>query len=106
MPWHFVFLDKYALAVTDPAPFTSSWSSRHSARAEHDLQLKVKVGPACDFQKPSRCTDWLPSGVSKGATVTIPADKTEGCLRFRRTIRLCPASTECDQRITTGRRRL
>src|SRR6202035_3228658 len=44
LPWHFVFLDKYALAVTQPAPFRIELEQPSIPLAQSgDLQLKVKV---------------------------------------------------------------
>jgi hypothetical protein len=79
LPWHFVFLDKFALAVTQPAPFDIALLEPPIPLAQNgELMLKVKVNRHGDFKGPVEIqTDWLPPGVSKGGTVTIPADKTE-----------------------------
>jgi hypothetical protein len=79
LPWHFVFLDKFALAVTQPAPFDIQLEQPPIPLAQNgELMLKVKVNRHGDFKGPIEIqTDWLPPGVSKGGTVTIPADKNE-----------------------------
>jgi hypothetical protein len=71
MPLHFVWLDKYAMAVTKPAPF------------DIELELKVKINRHGDFKDPIEIqTDWLPPSVSKESTVTIPAGKSEGSFKI------------------------
>lgn len=92
MPWHFVFLDKYALAVTDPAPFHMELEHPGIPLAQSsELQLKVKVIRHGDFKGPVEMQpDWLPPGVSKGATVTIPADKTEGTFTIQANDKAAP----------------
>jgi hypothetical protein len=79
LPWHFVFLDRYALAVTDPAPFrvvltTPPIPLMHGS----ELLLKARVEREKGFEGAIEIqTDWLPQGVSKEPTVTIPAGKNE-----------------------------
>ncbi len=92
MPWHFVFLDRYALAVTDPAPFHLELEQPGIPLAQSsELQLKVKVVRHGDFKGPIEMEpDWLPPGVSKGATVTIPADKSEGTFTIQANDKAAP----------------
>lgn len=80
LPWHFVWLDQYALAVTQPAPFDVELEPPAIPLVQGgDLTLKAKVIRRAGYAGPIEITaDWLPPGVSKGAVVTIPADKTEG----------------------------
>ena len=68
LPWHYVFLDKYALAVTDAAPFRIDLEQPGNPLAQSgELLLKAKVTRAGDFQGPIEMQpDWLPPGVSKG----------------------------------------
>jgi hypothetical protein len=84
-PLHYVFLDKFALAVTKPAPFdiTMEQPSIPIARSG-EMLLKVKVDRHGDFKGPVEVMpDWLPPGVSGGGTTTIPADKSEGEVRIQ-----------------------
>jgi hypothetical protein len=92
MPWHFVFLDKYALAVTEPAPFHLELEQPGIPLAQSsELQLKVKVIRSGDFKGAIEMQpDWLPPGVSKGATVTIPADHTEGTFTIQANDKAAP----------------
>ena len=84
-PWHYVFLDKYALAVTDPAPFRIDLEQPDIALAQSgELLLQAKVTRAGVFKDPIEMQpDWLPSGVSKESTVTIPADKDKATFRIQ-----------------------
>ena len=78
-PWHFVFLDRYALAVTQPAPFHVELEQPPIALAQSgELLLKVKVLREPGFKDAVEIQpDWLPNGVSKEGTVTIAAGKDE-----------------------------
>jgi len=92
LPWHYVFLDKYALAVTDPAPFHISLDPAGIPLAQSgELLLKAKVTRAPDFKGPIEMQpDWLPPGVSKESTVTIPADKDEATFRIQANDKAAP----------------
>jgi hypothetical protein len=92
MPWHFVFLDRYALAVTDAAPFHLELEQPAIPLAQSsELQLQVKVVRHGDFKGAVEMQpDWLPSGVSKGATITIPAGKTEGTFTIQANDKAAP----------------
>ena len=84
-PRHFVFLDKYALAVTDPAPFHIELVQPGNPLGQGgELLLKAKVRRAGDFKGPLEMqTDWLPPGVSKESTVTIPPGQDEAAFRIQ-----------------------
>ncbi len=85
LPWHFVWLDKFALAVTEPAPFEVELETPAIPLVQGgDLMLKAKVIRHGDFKGPVEIvTDWLPPGVSKGPVLTIPADKDEGSFQIQ-----------------------
>ena len=74
LPWHFVWLDKFAFAVTQPAPFEIELEPPAIPLVQGgDLTLNAKVIRHGDFTGPVEIVaDWLPPGVSKGAVVTIP----------------------------------
>ena len=80
LPMHLVWLDRYALAVVDPAPFHVELAQPEIPLAQNgELLLKVKLDRAPDFKDAVEIqTDWLPPGVSKAGTATIPAGKNEG----------------------------
>jgi hypothetical protein len=84
LPWHFVFLDKYALAVTQPAPFDIQLEQPDVPLTQSgELLLKAKVTrrdykDAIEIQP-----DWLPPGVQKEGVVTIPAGKDEATFRVQ-----------------------
>jgi hypothetical protein len=84
-PLHLIFLDKYALAVTQPAPFHVELENPEIALAQNgELALKVKVLRHGDFKEPIEIqTDWLPSNVSKEPAVTVPGDKSEALFKIR-----------------------
>jgi Bacterial pre-peptidase C-terminal domain len=85
LPWHLVFLDHYALAVTEPAPFRVRLASPPIPLMRgSELLLKAEVDRAAGFDGPIEIqTDWLPPGVSKEPTVTIPAGKTEATFKIQ-----------------------
>jgi hypothetical protein len=85
LPWHFVFLDRYALAVTDPAPFEVALADPGIPLAQNgELLLNVKVTRHGDFKGPIEIQpDWVPLGVQKEGTVTIPAGKDEAAFRIQ-----------------------
>ncbi len=85
LPWHLVFLDHYALAVTDPAPFRVKLAALPIPLMRgSELLLKAEVERQNGFDGPVEMqTDWLPPGVSKGNTVTIPAGKTEATFKIQ-----------------------
>ena len=82
---HLVWLDQYALAVTQPAPFHISLEQPAIPLAQNgELLLKVQLEREPDFKEPVEIqTDWLPPGVSKAGTVTIAAGKNEGEFRIQ-----------------------
>jgi hypothetical protein len=84
-PWHYVFLDKFALAVTKPAPFDVTMEQPAiPITRSGEMLLKVKVDRHGDFKGPVELQpDWLPPGVSGGGTTTIPADKSEGEVKIQ-----------------------
>jgi hypothetical protein len=79
LPWHLVFVDQYALAVTDPPPFDIDLVTSGVPLAQSgERALQVKVRRHGDFKGAIEIEpDWLPPGVSKGPVVTIPPDKDE-----------------------------
>jgi hypothetical protein len=79
LPWHVVFLDRYALAVTDPPPFDVELKAPAVPLSQSgEMALAVKIVRHGDFKGAVEIQpDWLPQGVSKGGTVTVPADKDE-----------------------------
>jgi hypothetical protein len=92
LPWHFVFLDKFALAVTQPAPFDIELEQPAIPLAQNgEMQLKVKVIRHVDFKGPVEIqTDWLPPGVSKGGTVTISPGQTEAQYKIQANAKAAP----------------
>jgi hypothetical protein len=85
-PWHYVFLDKFALAVTQPAPFDLAMDEPAIPLARSgEMLLKVKVNRHGNFKGAVELQqDWLPAGVSgTGSAVTVPADKSEGEIKIQ-----------------------
>jgi hypothetical protein len=85
LPWHFVSLNQYALAVTQPAPFDIELEQPALPIVQGgDLTLKATVTRHGDFKDAvEMIIDWLPSGVSKGNVVTIPAGKDEATFQIQ-----------------------
>ena len=91
-PWHYVFLDKFCVAVTQPPPFDVTMDEPAIPLTRSgEMLLKVKVQRHGDFNgaiEPQQ--DWLPPGVSGGGTITIPADKSEGELKIQANAKAAP----------------
>lgn len=92
LPWHFVFLDRYALAVTDPPPFDITLDEPAASLARNgELLLHVKVVRHGDFQGPVEIQpDWVPPGVQKEGVVTIPKDKDDATFRLQADAKAAP----------------
>jgi hypothetical protein len=84
-PWHYVFLDKFVLAVTKPAPFTLAMDAPAIPLSRSgEMLLKVHVQRQPDFKGPVELqADWMPPGVSGGSAVTVPADKDFGEVKIQ-----------------------
>ena len=102
-PLHLLFLEKYALAVTQPAPFHIELEKPDIALAQSgELALKVKVVRHGDFKDPVEVqTDWLPSNVSKEAAVTVPGDKSEAVFKIRSNDKAAPGVYKIAMNATT-----
>ncbi len=85
MPWHFVFLNRYALAVTEAAPFDIELEKPAIALAQNgELMLHAKVTRRLDFSGAVEIQpDWLPPGVSKEGMLTIPPEKDQADFRVQ-----------------------
>jgi hypothetical protein len=79
MPLHFVWLDRFAMAVTQPAPFDIELIPPSAPLSQNgELELRVRLKRHGDFKDPVEIqTDWLPQSVSKESTITIAAGKDE-----------------------------
>ncbi len=73
-------LDKLAIAVTEPAPFSIEVEEPKSALVQNgEISLKFKIVRAEGFDEPvSVAMEWKPNGVSTGTPITIRAEKPEG----------------------------
>jgi hypothetical protein len=102
-PLHFVWLDKYAMAVTQPAPFHIELSQPDiSLPQSGELDLKVKLIRHGAFKAPVEIqTDWLPPNVSKAGTVTIPADKDESVFHIQANAKASPGVYKIAMNATT-----
>ena len=92
-PWHVVFLDRFALAVTQPAPFDLELEGPQLSLPKNgEMELKVKVNRHAGFSRSgsgaSERTGCRPIASLEFPLITIPADQTEGsAIRFSRTIK-------------------
>lgn len=79
MPLHVVFLDRFAMAVTEPAPFHLELERPVIPLAQNgELALKVKVLRHGDFRGAVEIyPEWLPAGVQKGPVVTVKEGESE-----------------------------
>jgi hypothetical protein len=92
LPWHFVFLDRYALAVTDPAPFDITLDEPAASLAQNgELLLHVKVARRGDFKGPVEIQpDWVPPGVQKEGVITIAPGKDEASFHLQADAKAAP----------------
>ncbi|HEY1190377.1 MAG TPA: PPC domain-containing protein [Gemmata sp.] len=73
-------IDRLALAVTEPAPFTVAVDEPKSALVQNgEMALKFRIQRAKGFDAPVTVQmEWRPTGVSTGTPVTVAAGQTEG----------------------------
>jgi hypothetical protein len=73
-------VDRLALAVTEPAPFTVKVEEPKSALVQNgEMSLKFTVKRAKGFEGPVTVQlEGRPNGISTATPVTVPADQTEG----------------------------
>ncbi len=82
--WRTVRLDRYVLAVTDPAPFSIELEPPTAPLVRGgELALGVKLTRREGFHEPVefQC-DWVPPGVSVGPAAIIGPDETHAVLRL------------------------
>jgi len=82
--WRTVRLDRYVLAVTDPAPFTIEVTSPPAALVRGgELAIPVKIIRRAGFNEPVQFQcDWIPPGVSMQPATTIAPGESEAVLRI------------------------
>ena len=102
-PLHMTFLNRYAMAVTQPAPFQVELETPKVPLPQNgELALKVRVVRKEGFKDPLEISaDWLPPNVSKGGVVTIPADKTEADYTIRAGGNAAPGSYKINLNVAT-----
>jgi len=82
--WRTVRLDRYVLAVTEPAPFSIDVEPpRASVVRGGELSIPVKIVRREGFDEPVdfQC-DWVPKGLSPQPRVTIEPGQSEALLRI------------------------
>jgi hypothetical protein len=82
--WRTVQLDRYVLAVTEPAPFSIEIKAPPVALVRGgELAIAVKITRREGFNDPVefQC-DWVSPGIAVQPTATIPAGETEAILRI------------------------
>ena len=82
--WHHVVVDRYALAVTEAAPFTIDVTPPQIALIRNgSLDVEVHLTRNGDFQgSVDFQPEWLPGGVSGGPAITIPPGETSAVYTF------------------------
>jgi hypothetical protein len=85
--WHYAAVDRFALAVVDPAPMSIECESSTVAIARRgEVTLDLKILRERGFEAPLELqADWLPPGVEKGPPVSVAAGETRAQLRLRAT---------------------
>lgn len=73
-------VDRLALAVTEPAPFSVAVEEPKSAIVQNgEMSLRFRVERAKGFEGPVTVQlEWKPAGINTGTPVTVPADQSEG----------------------------
>jgi hypothetical protein len=94
LPWHFVFLDRFALAVVQAAPFHIELEQPAIPLTQSgEMLLKAKLIRHGDFKGPVEIIpDWLPPGVSKGGVETIAEGKDEATFRIQANDKAAPGT--------------
>ena len=84
LAWHFLWMEKFAMAVTQPAPFHIELEQPEIPLAQNgELDLKVKLIRHGDFNDPVEIQpDWMPQGVTRESALTIPKDKNEATFKI------------------------
>ena len=92
--WRSVVVDRYALAVTEPAPFSIELVPPQIPLALNgELALEVKVTRQRGFNEPIEIqADWAPPGVNTKPTVTIEACSSRAVYRLSATGSAKPAT--------------
>ena len=103
-PLHMTFLDRYAMAVTQPAPFRVEIESPKIPLVQNgELALKVHIIRNEGFKDAVDISaDWLPANVQKGGVVTIAPDKTEAELNIRAAANAAPGTYKINLNAATG----
>ena len=91
--WHSFTVDRYALAVLEPAPFGIEVASLQIPLSQNgELALPVKIARRPGFDEAVEFQlDWVPPGVAGEPTVTVPPGKNEGVLHLTATGSAVPA---------------
>jgi hypothetical protein len=82
--WRTVRLDRFLLAVTDPAPFSMELKTPTAALVRGgELAIPVTIHRREGFHEPIefQC-DWVPPGISVQPAVIVPGDQSESILRI------------------------
>jgi hypothetical protein len=82
--WRTVRLDKYVLAVTEPAPFSIDVEKPRAPIVRGgELSIPVKITRRDGFDEPVEfLCDWVPKGLSPQPKVTIESGQSEGELKL------------------------
>jgi len=82
--WRTVRLDKYVLAVTEPAPFSIDLERPRAPIVRGgELSIPVKITRRVGFDEPVEfLCDWVPKGLSPQPKVTIESGQSEGELKI------------------------
>ena len=82
--WRTVRLDKYVLAVTEPAPFSIDIEPPRAPIVRGgELSIPVKITRRDGFDEPVEfLCDWVPKGLSPQPKVTIESGQSEGVLQL------------------------
>ncbi len=101
--WNSFVVDHFALAVTDPAPFSVEFVQPQiplSKNGELAVQIKVARKPGFDGPLEVQC-DWLPPSVGCEPIVTIPAGQSEAVLHLSADANAQPGTTHLAIPIST-----
>ncbi|MCE9603286.1 MAG: PPC domain-containing protein [Planctomycetia bacterium] len=89
-----LIVDQYALAVTNPAPFSVDVEvPKIPLIQDGELSVKVKLHRKPGFDEPIQIVSaWNPAGVGSEPTMEIPAGVSEAIYRFTATTNATPAT--------------
>jgi hypothetical protein len=83
-PWHPLKIERYALAVTEPAPFSIELVPPQIPLSQSgELAMQINISRKAGFDEPIEMQfDWAPPGVQAQPTITVAPGEPSAVLRL------------------------